>query len=189
MPIEPNGTRPISILRPESRSQSSDPVPMPRENTARSSVTTFSSPCSVSRANGVNDVRNTEPKNHSHEIPISELNTARWRAAIARLRHVSENGFQLIARPASAEGEDGTNWAAARPSRATPTHAHETYAGPASLTRIPPAMVPSRIATKVPISTRPLPPVSSEADRCCGRYAYFTGPNRVEWHPMRNTQT
>ena len=30
MPIEPNGTRPISILRPESRSQSSDPVPIPK---------------------------------------------------------------------------------------------------------------------------------------------------------------
>ena len=32
-----------------------------------------------------------------------------------------------------------------------------------------PATWPSRIATKVPISTMPLPPVSSRSDRCCGR--------------------
>ncbi len=40
MPIEPNGTRPISTLWPDSRSHSSDPTPMPIENTASSSVTT-----------------------------------------------------------------------------------------------------------------------------------------------------
>ena len=55
------------------------------------------------------------------------------------------------------------------------------------LTRKPAAIVPPRIATKVPISTRPLPPVSSSSRRCCGRYAYFTGPKRVECTPMRNT--
>jgi len=48
-------------------------------------------------------------------------------------------------------------------------------------------MVPSRIATKVPISTRPLPPVSSASFRCCGRYAYLTGPKSVECRPMRKT--
>jgi hypothetical protein len=48
-------------------------------------------------------------------------------------------------------------------------------------------IVPARIATNVPISTMPLPPVSSASDRCCGRYAYFTGPNSVECNPIRNT--
>ena len=43
-PIEPNGTRPISTLRPDMRSHSSDPVPMPMENSVSSSVTTCSLP-------------------------------------------------------------------------------------------------------------------------------------------------
>ena len=34
---------------------------------------------------------------------------------------------------------------------------------------VSPATWPSRIATKVPISTMPLPPVSSRSLRCCGR--------------------
>ncbi|MCY1227163.1 hypothetical protein D9M72_394250 [compost metagenome] len=50
MPIEPNGTRPISTWRPDKRSHSSEPVPMPSENTASSSVTTFWSPPSTSLA-------------------------------------------------------------------------------------------------------------------------------------------
>ena len=50
-------------------------------------------------------------------------------------------------------------------------------------------IVPIRIATNVPISTRPLPPTSSDDLRCCGRYAYLTGPNTVEWTPIRNVQT
>ena len=39
----------------------------------------------------------------------------------------------------------------------------------ARATSRPPATLPSRMATKVPISTMPLPPVSSRSLRCCGR--------------------
>ena len=35
MPIEPSGTRPSSSLRPDSSSQSSEPMPMPTQNSAR----------------------------------------------------------------------------------------------------------------------------------------------------------
>ena len=80
---------------------------MPIENVASSSVTTFSSPPSTSRANGVNEVRKIEPKNHSHEMPSSEWKTVRSCAAIFRLRQVSVNGFQLIARSGSGAGEAG----------------------------------------------------------------------------------
>jgi hypothetical protein len=44
-PIEPNGTSPISTLRPESFSQSSEPMPIPSENTVSSSTNTLWSPC------------------------------------------------------------------------------------------------------------------------------------------------
>ena len=60
-PIEPNGTRPSSTLRPDRRSQSSDPTPMPIENSASSSVTTCSSPPSTFFAKLGNCVRKVAP--------------------------------------------------------------------------------------------------------------------------------
>ena len=38
MPIDPSGTRPISTLCPDSRSQASEPSAVPIENDASSSV-------------------------------------------------------------------------------------------------------------------------------------------------------
>ena len=46
----PKGTSPISTLRPESRSQSSEPAATPIEKVTSSSVSTRSSPCSTARA-------------------------------------------------------------------------------------------------------------------------------------------
>src|SRR5579871_3851532 len=77
MPIEPNGTRPISTLCPESFSHIREPMPMPTENTASSNVTTFSSPESTSLAKGENEVRKVAPKYHSQEMPIIDRNTVR----------------------------------------------------------------------------------------------------------------
>ena len=50
-----------------------------------------------------------------------------------------------------------------------------------------PAMVPSRIATNVPICTMALPPTSSVASRCWGSTAYFSGPKKVDCVPSRNS--
>ena len=50
---------------------------------------------------------------------------------------------------------------------------------PAAITT-PPAMVPSRIARKVPVSTRALPPTNSSSCRSCGRMLYFTGPKMLD---------
>ncbi len=47
-----------------------------------------------------------------------------------------------------------------------------------------PPHCPARSATNVPISTMPLPPVSSEGLSTCGRYANFAGPKKVECTPM-----
>ncbi len=42
---------------------------------------------------------------------------------------------------------------------------------------------------EVPISTRPLPPVSSSGASTDGRIEYFTGPNSVDWAPVANRAT
>src|SRR5690606_3538582 len=52
---------------------------------------------------------------------------------------------------------------------------------------MPAPMVPARMARKVPISTRALPPTSSCSRRAAGRIEYFTGPNSAEWVPMANS--
>jgi len=171
MPIAPTGTRPISTWRRDSVSHSSEPTPMPTENTTSSIEATCSSPCSTSFANEGNCDRNTAPKNHIHEMPRMERNTATFPRASIRLRQVSVKGFQLIRRPGSVAGDAGTYCAVTRPSTARPKQAQATYCAPACGTAIsrPPATLPSRIATKVPISTMPLPPVSSRSSRCCGR--------------------
>ena len=171
MPIEPNGTRPISIRWPDNFSQRTEPRPIPTENVASSSVTTCSFPDNTSLAKPVNEVRKIEPKNHNQEIPIIDRNTARLRLAIFRLAQVSVNGFQLILRPGSGAGDGGMKPAATLPNTAATSDTVATQVGPTSgsATSAPPSMVPSRIATNVPISTRPLPPVSSESCKCWGR--------------------
>jgi hypothetical protein len=75
MPMAPSGTRPISTWRRLSTSHSSEPMPMPIENTTSSSEATCSSPCSTSLARLGNWLRNTAPKNHIQLMPSSERNT------------------------------------------------------------------------------------------------------------------
>src|SRR5207245_4817641 len=75
MPIAPSGTRPISTCRFDSTSHSSEPMPMPTENTTSKSDATCSLPLSTSFAKDGNCDRNTAPKNHIHEMPSNERNT------------------------------------------------------------------------------------------------------------------
>ncbi|MCY1227164.1 hypothetical protein D9M72_394260 [compost metagenome] len=95
--------------------------------------------------------------------------------ASTRLRQVSENGFQLMRRSGCGAGETGMRPDTSRPATAITTHTAPTYIGPTmappccSPASSPPISVPIRIATKVPISTIPLPPTSSLSSRCCGR--------------------
>ena len=76
MPSAPSGTRPISTMRRDSISHSSEPMAMPTENTTSSRVATCSSPCSTSLAKDGKLPRKTAPTNHIHEMPSSERNTA-----------------------------------------------------------------------------------------------------------------
>ena len=126
MPIAPSGTRPISTWRRESTSHSSEPTPMPTENTTSSSDATCSSPCSTSFAKAGNWARNAAPKNHIHEMPSSERKTTRLPCASLRLRQVSLTGFQLMTRPGSVDGDAGTACAVSRPRTATPMQAQAT---------------------------------------------------------------
>ena len=58
--------------------------------------------------------------------------------------------------------------------------------GPAAAISEPPSIMPSRIDSDVPISTKPLPPTSSSLRNACGRIAYLIGPNSVECNPIKN---
>ncbi len=144
---------------------------MPIENTTSSSEATCSLPCSTSLAKLGNWLRKTAPKNHIHEMPSSERNTTMLPCASRRLRQVSLTGFQLTTSPGSVAGAAGMACATPRPTSASPTQATATvvWPTPGSATSRPPATWPSRMATKVPISTMPLPPVSSRASSTCGR--------------------
>ncbi len=100
-----------------------------------------------------------------------ERNTTMLPCASFRLRQVSLTGFQLMRRPGSVAGAWGMNCAVMRPSTASTTQATATVAWPmpGSATSSPPTTLPIRMATKVPISTMPLPPVSSRSFSACGR--------------------
>ena len=108
--------------------------------------------------------RNTAPKNHIHEMPSSERKTTRLPWASFRFRQVSVNGFQLMRSSGSVDGDGGIAL------RGRAAEHRDGDAGQATAERRPRARdqqaaghVPSRIATKVPISTMPLPPVSSRS--------------------------
>ncbi len=99
---------------------------MPTEKTTSSSDATCSLPCSTSLAKAGKFDKNTEPKNHSHEMPSSERKTTRLPCASFRLRTVSVTGFQLIASDGSVAGDAGTNCAVARPTSASAKQAIAT---------------------------------------------------------------
>ncbi len=144
---------------------------MPIENTTSSSEATCSLPCRTSLAKLGNWLKNTAPKNHIQLMPSSERNTTRFWCARRRLRTVSVNGFQLIRSVGSVAGDPGMKCDTPRPRMARPTQAKPTWCAPISGTAMisPPATLPSRMATKVPISIMPLPPVSSRSLKWCGR--------------------
>ncbi|MCY1382551.1 hypothetical protein D9M69_705840 [compost metagenome] len=77
----------------------------------------------------------------------------------------------MMVSPGSVAGVTGTACAVMRPITASATQLKPTWCAPISGTAMinPPARLPSRMATKVPISTMPLPPVSSRSLRWLGR--------------------
>ncbi len=96
-------------------------------------------------------------------MPSIDSQTTRLPCAKRRFFHVSVNGFQLIARSGATAGVTGIARLTSQPATATAIASAPASTGPfgSTATSRPPAIVPSRIATNVPISTRPLPPTSS----------------------------
>ena len=85
------------------RSHSSEPTPMPTENTASSSEATCSSPPRFLGEVG-NWLRNTVPKNQNHGCPAPSWNTTGCRARASGCASVSVTGFQLIRRSGRSAG-------------------------------------------------------------------------------------
>src|SRR5215831_16837505 len=124
-PIDPNGTRPISILRPDRRSHRSEPTPTPTENKASSMLTTSSVADRTSLVYTGNWERYTAPRNQNQEMPSTERYTVRLRRMKVRIRQVSETGFQLMTRSGAAAGEWGIARLARYPSNASTRRSEE----------------------------------------------------------------
>src|SRR5438094_835057 len=120
-------------------------------------------------------------------LPRMERKTVRFWRATPTMRRVSRSGFQSRRRSAAGAGAGGTPRLASQPTPARASTVAETVASPPIFTSAPPRIVPSRMAAKVPICTRALPPTSSSAWRCCGRMLYLTGPKTAECVPIRKT--
>ena len=121
-------------------------------------------------------------------MPIIDSHTVLLRLAIAMLRAVSVNGFQLMmTRPNGFAS--GMPKLAHQPPTASTTQAMPAQWGPRPGIAInrPPRMEPSRIAAKVALSIHALPLTSSSLCRCWGRIEYLSGPNTVECRPIRNS--
>ena len=104
-----------------------------------------------------------EPRDAEHRQPHDAVAVREAQV----LRSVSVNGFQLIVeRRVDRAASAGCARLASQPATATAI-AERRRRAPArsagSRRASPPAIVPSRIATNVPISTSPLPPTSSSA--------------------------
>ena len=163
---------------------SSDPAATDRLNTARNSVTTSGAAFSVPATSGANSDNTTAPTEKNQLIPRIASHTPRPPCAARRIAQVLRNGLRSMRMSGAADGALGTASAARNPSTAKPNAATPASHGG----MIPPSSCPVRIATNVPASTRPVPPISSWGCRCCGRIEYLTGPNTVECTPIRNRQ-
>jgi len=83
------------------------PSAMPMQNSARNSVTTWSSAESVPLAYVGSSVTSAEPKNQNHEMPSADRNTARVRAVMRKISSVGRNGFRLTRRSGATAGNTG----------------------------------------------------------------------------------
>ena len=132
------------------------------------------------------------PKNQNQDTPRIALRTAGWRRAMRSTASDSGSGFQCTFKPGAPASTRGIRRATRLPVTASSTIAVAATAGPcapASWKIRPPKIMPNRIEIDVPISTRPLPPVSSSGLRIAGSTEYLTGPNRVDCTPVQNSAT
>ena len=127
-------------------------------------------------------------------MPNNERKIARVFAAKRITSQVEVIGLKLTLRPGSVASARGMARAHRYMSTATATMvtAAARWASPplaAAVVEVgasrPPAIVPTRMAMKVPASTSALPPTSSLWRRCCGISEYLSGPKMVASTPNR----
>ncbi len=132
------------------------------------------------------------PTNQNQDTPSTALRTASWRRVRRMIASDSGSGFQLIFSSGAPASTFGISRATRLPVTASAITAVAAATGPwlPAIWKIsPPRIMPHRIEIEVPISTRPLPPVSSSGFSTDGRIEYFTGPNRVDCRPVQNSAT
>src|SRR5207344_653439 len=112
MPNAPNGTKPISTVRWDSRSHNSEPMPVPIENMPMASKYKSPPPPRLALAYTSSCAVNAVPKNQNQEMPSAELKTARCFMHSRITRQLSVNGFQLIFRCGDVGGANGIACAA-----------------------------------------------------------------------------
>ncbi|MNM80621.1 hypothetical protein D3C81_925930 [compost metagenome] len=130
------------------------------------------------------------PKNQNQDTPRMALRTAFCFLAMRSTASDSLSGFQLIFSSGAPASTRGIMRAVMLPIIASAMIATAATMGPwlpARAKIMPPAIMPVRMEMDVPISTRPLPPVSSSGLRIDGSTEYFTGPNRVDCRPVQNS--
>ena len=118
MPIEPNGTSPISTWRPERRSHSSEPMPMPSERPPAAS-----SPRSGRRRAPPGEAEEGSQHGGTEEPQPGNAQQAGEDGAVLvrqlQVAPVSLSGFQLMRRSGCGAGETGTPRDTSRPASAS----------------------------------------------------------------------
>ena len=192
MPIEPNGTSPISTLWPDSLSHSSEPTRC-RPRTARAAgCTRLVAAQHVARVRRQlrEDQRAEEPEPRDAE-DRQEYGAGLCREADDfpglgdRIEVDLERRSTAGARNAARARYVAT---ASRPRRPQMRRSRSRRRPPPLVgTSRPPAIVPTRIARNVPFSTSALPPTSSSGAAAAAG-AYLIGPKNVECTPIRKSR-
>ena len=173
----------------ESFAAVSEPAAMPMVNSAMNNVARLSLPPSVSAAStGIRTVM-IAPIIQKPEIATAEIQSfGFWRSSPSSEK-VDLNRLSSMTRSGARLPVGGICVAQAQDSTETPMVTAAIAQGLASATMTPPITVPVRMARKVAVSTSALPETSSSRFRWSGRMPYFTGPNRAESTPVRNSAT
>ena len=175
----------------ESFSHISEPRPMPIENVAEQHGHDVSSPGSTSFAKtGKRRRKRRAEEPHPRDAQQRSETPTRFSRASFRLRQVSLTGFQLMRRSGCGAGVAGTKCDTQPPHqrnrrrrRTASTH-RAVLDGTATQHA---ADNRGRAGSRRRCPSRPCRCRRSvrDFDRCCGRYEYLTGPNRVECTPIR----
>ena len=130
--------------------------------------------------------------NQNHDTPRIALRTASCLRVSFQIATDSGIGFQRMTRSGAPACARGIARLTRLPAIASSTTTVAAVTGPylpATAKISPPKIIPARIEIDVPISTSPLPPVSSRGCSTDGRIEYFTGPNSVDCSPVPNNAT